>query len=335
MSQHTNPITGTKTTTSSSNVPLTSTTGFVEKVQPQPYPLQGQALATGWGQYPQGAYYPPPVQKPQEFREEVPMASTTSTTTTQYVEVAPVTTSTTYMTAPISTGSTYVSTAPLARSVIGPNTHGVPENFPWLASDASCHKCHGTGYKKKMLTRRWAPCKKCAKKYGTDVHRVDLKNLPPITTTSQECVCPISTTMIGTMPATTIMPQTTMIGTMPATTSTSIPNTVMMGTMPATTMVGSTIAGTRPATTSVTYSTASSGLPSGFQTLPANPACVKCQGTGYRRSRKASNWKGCKTCAKQYGTNLHTVIIPSTANTMVTTGTSATGTSMTGTNILY
>lgn len=35
--------------------------GAAERLQPQPYPLQGQALATGWGQYPQGAYYPPPV----------------------------------------------------------------------------------------------------------------------------------------------------------------------------------------------------------------------------------------------------------------------------------
>ena len=171
------------------------------------------------------------------------MTSTSTTTTTQYVEVAPVTTSTTYLAAPLTTGTTYVSTAPLARSVIGPNTHGVPENFPWLARDASCHKCHGTGYKKKMLTRRWKPCKKCAKKYGTDVHRVDLKNLPPLTTTvSQECLCPISTTMIGTMPSTTLAPQTTMIGTMPATTTTTIPYNTMMGTMPA--MVGSTIAGT-------------------------------------------------------------------------------------------
>ena len=79
---YTNPVTGT-TTTTTSNVPLTTgTTGITEKVQPQPYPLQGQALPTGWGQYPQGAYYPPPVQKPQEIREEVPMASNTTTTTT-------------------------------------------------------------------------------------------------------------------------------------------------------------------------------------------------------------------------------------------------------------
>jgi len=222
-----------------------------------------------------------------------------------------------------------ISTSPLGQSVIGPNTHGVPENFPWLPSNASCHKCHGTGYKKKMLTRRWAPCKKCAHKYGTDVHRVDLKNLPPLTSSHQECACPIGTTSISSYAP------TTMAGTMPATTSTT--HTTMMGTMPVTnpSMVMTTAAGTMPATSSVGYSTFGAGLPAGFQTLPANSSCVKCNGTGYRRSRRTSNWKGCKTCAKQYGTNLSSVVIPATANTMVTTGTSATGTSMTGTNIIY
>lgn len=198
--------------------------------------------------------------------------------------------------------------------MVGPNTHGVPENFPWLPSDASCHKCHGSGYKKKMITRRWAPCKKCAHKYGTDVHRVDLKNLPPLHShATAECACPISTTsMMGTMPATTTSAHTTMMGTM-------VPP-----------MTATTVAGTLPTTSTVTYTTAASGLPAGFQTLPANPSCVKCSGTGYRRSRKSSNWKGCKTCAKHYGTNLSTVVIPANANTMVTTGTSATGT-----NIIY
>ena len=57
---NTNPALTTTTgvTTTTSNV---KSTGITEKIQPQPYPLQGQALATGWGQYPQGAYYPPPV----------------------------------------------------------------------------------------------------------------------------------------------------------------------------------------------------------------------------------------------------------------------------------
>lgn len=62
-------------------------------------------------------------------------------------------------------------------NVIGPNSHGVPENFPLIPADASCHKCHGTGYKKKLITRHWKCCKKCAKKYGTDVKAIDLKHL--------------------------------------------------------------------------------------------------------------------------------------------------------------
>jgi hypothetical protein len=70
-------------------------------------------------------------------------------------------------TMPMTTGS----------SVLGPNTHGVPENYPWLAADPACHKCHGIGYKKKFITRRWTPCKHCAKKYGWDVDKVDLKHL--------------------------------------------------------------------------------------------------------------------------------------------------------------
>ena len=220
-----------------------------------------------------------------------------------------------------------MTTSPLVQSVIGPNTHGVPENFPWLPCDASCGKCHGTGYKKKLITRRWKPCKRCAHKYGTDVHRVDLKNLPPLT--SHECAGPVGTTTL------TGMAPTTMAGTMPMTTGTT--QTTMMGTMPATnpSMVITTAAGTYPGTYSTNYAAASTGLPAGFQTLPANASCVKCSGTGYRRSRKSSNWKGCKTCAKHYGTNLSTVVIPATANTMVTTGTSATGTSLTGTNIIY
>lgn len=147
----------------------------------------------------------------------------------------------------------------MGSSVIGPNTHGVPENYPWLAADPACHKCHGTGYKKKMLTRKLAPCKKCAKKYGWDVHSVDLKHLNNEHATSTAPLT--STTYTSTMPVTTTMIGTTAAGTIPTTT----------------TMVGA--------------------LPSGFQTLPANPACVKCSGTGYRRSQKSQGYKGCKVCA--------------------------------------
>jgi hypothetical protein len=67
-----------------------------------------------------------------------------------------------------------------SAGVLGPNTYGVPENFPLLPADAGCHKCHGTGYKKKLITRRWAPCKKCAAKYGTDVSAINLYDLPPV-----------------------------------------------------------------------------------------------------------------------------------------------------------
>ena len=89
-------------------------------------------------------------------------------------------------------------------------------------------------------------------------------------------------------------------------------------------MVGTTAGGTMPTTTMMM-----APLPAGFQTLPANPSCVKCSGTGYRRSSKSQNWKGCKVCASQYGTNLSSVVIPTTTNTMVGTGTSA------NSNIIY
>lgn len=155
-----------------------------------------------------------------------------------------------------------------------------------------------------MLTRRWAPCKRCAKKYGTDVHRVDLKNLPPIH--SHECACPIGTTTSTTY--TGGMAPTTMLGTMPNVGSTS-QATTMLGTMPSTNpaMVGSS---TTYVSSSAPMAT-SNLLPAGFQTLPANPECKKCRGTGYKMSRKEKkNWKGCKVCAAQYGTNLATVQIP-------------------------
>jgi hypothetical protein len=202
-------------------------------------------LSTGWGQYPQGAYYPPPVQKPQELREEiVEPVTTTTTTTTQYVEVLPATTTVplTTTTIPVTTTTVPImTTGIMGQSVIGPNTHGVPENFPWLAADAGCHKCHGTGYKKKLITRRWAPCKKCARKYGTDIHRVDLKNLPPLhpheyetmpvtsTYVTGASTMPMTTTYVtgaSTLPVTTTMVGTTVAGTMPGT-------TYMAGTLPA------------------------------------------------------------------------------------------------------
>lgn len=56
-------------------------------------------------------------------------------------------------------------------NVVGPNKYGVPENLPLLPSDAGCGKCHGTGYKRKMFNRGFKPCKKCARKYGTNVSK--------------------------------------------------------------------------------------------------------------------------------------------------------------------
>lgn len=58
--------------------------------------------------------------------------------------------------------------------VIGQNNWGVPADFPLLPADPSCAKCHGSGYKKTLLTRKWKPCKVCALKYGTDVKAIDL-----------------------------------------------------------------------------------------------------------------------------------------------------------------
>lgn len=80
---------------------------------------------------------------------------------------------------------------------LGPNSYGVPENFPLIPSDAGCHKCHGTGYKKGLITRRWKCCSKCARKYGTDKHAVNLKGLPPY---HEEAVLvsnvPVATTLV-------------------------------------------------------------------------------------------------------------------------------------------
>lgn len=85
-------------------------------------------------------------------------------------------------TLPVAT--TFTSTVPVIETVafmnagvVGPNTHGVPENFPLIPADAGCHKCHGTGYKKKMLSHKYKACKKCSKKYGTDVHRLNLDHI--------------------------------------------------------------------------------------------------------------------------------------------------------------
>lgn len=79
-------VTGATTYTTGATGLATGVTSTTEKIQPQPYPLPGQALPTGWGNYPQGAYYPPPVQKPQTIPHET-AAPVTTTTRTEYIEV--------------------------------------------------------------------------------------------------------------------------------------------------------------------------------------------------------------------------------------------------------
>ena len=199
------------------------------------------------------------------------------------------------------------------ESVIGPNSYGVPEHFVLLPSDAGCRKCHGTGYKKTLLTRKWKPCKKCGRKYGYDASKINVDPYPVTghhghhghhgheTTygTAAPYYGTTGTTMVGSTSSGLIS------GVQPMATTSAMPTTTIYTTTGASTM----------GTTSM--------LPSGFQTLPANPQCVKCSGTGYHRSRKTQNWKGCQACAQQYGTNLSTVMIPQSYSS--TTGTIGAG----------
>ena len=325
------------------------TTTIEQKIQPQPYPLQGQSLPTGWGQYPQGAFYPPPVQKSldiiQPGHTELLMTSVpiTTSTTTQYVEVQDVANSS-YLTGtnvlPMTTSnvltsnvlplgtttmplaSTFVSSGYGSSGVLGPNTYGVPENFPVLPCDAGCHKCHGTGFKKTLVTRKWKACKRCASKYGTDVSRLNLYDLPPIQSHLRHEGYQTGTTGYGTTYATTgAVGGSTILGTNTTGSYMTAPNVIYETT-------NAPIIGTTGYTTS-------NLLPAGFQTLPANPQCVKCQGVGYRKSKRLGNqWKGCRVCAGQYGTDLSQIIIPSSTMTSMPVYTSTTGT-IGGTNIIY
>ena len=252
------------TTTTTSISEGIAAKNVTEKVQPQPYPLQGQSLATGWGQYPQGAYYPPPVQKPQEvMRQEFVAVAPSQFTTTEIIDV---------QTIPLTTVTTSTFSTGSLSPYIGVNSHGVPQNFLRISADASCHKCHGTGYKKGMLTRKWKACKKCSRKYNTDVSKLSFKE-----------------EIIGT--AAPVM-ATSYVSAMPMTTTEYV----------------------RPVISNVKL------LPAGFQTLPANPQCVKCEGLGYHQ--QMDQWQGCQICANQYGTNLKNVVLPSTINTvpMASTG---------------
>lgn len=87
----------------------------------------------------------------------------TSVTRTEYIEPAFATTA---------------AVGGYSSGVIGPNAYGVPENYPLLAANATCRKCHGTGYKKTLLTRKFKPCSKCSRAYGTDISRINLDALP-------------------------------------------------------------------------------------------------------------------------------------------------------------
>ena len=104
--------------------------------------------------------------------------------------------------------------------MVGVNTYGVPENYPLIPADAGCRKCHGTGYKKKMLSSKYKACKHCAKKYGTDVSRLDLEHLPAQHHHAGGLVegTTTSTTMIGTTAAGTGLGTTGYTTAMPAST---------------------------------------------------------------------------------------------------------------------
>lgn len=192
------------------------------------------------------------------IQEVVNVPTTTTKTTIVEVQNLPTTTSTEY----ISTSNVLAPTIiEVSSGLLGPNSWGVPENFPLIPADAACHKCKGTGYKKALLTRKWKCCGKCARKYGTDKHSVKLHDIPPYHAGE---------------------------------------NVVIMEGAGATSLAG--------------VGSSSVILPAGFQVLPANKACHKCKGTGYKKSKKHGKYQGCKVCANQYGTDLSTVVIPATTS---------------------
>jgi hypothetical protein len=240
----------------------------------------------------------------------VPLTSNLGTTTAQVIQL-PTTTTQTILTTGATTGMG------MYGNVLGPNSYGVPENFPLIPADAGCHKCHGTGYKKTLLTRKFKPCKRCASTYGTDVSRIDLHHLAPYHHTT---AAPIATTgLIGApLTATTLgtgIMEPTMIGTTSSGQCVAASGlTSNLGT--SNVYTGGTYASAAPIYSTTGLTTATNVLPAGFQTLPANPQCVKCSGMGYRKSKKANQWKGCKKCAHMYGTDLSTIVIPTTQTSM-------------------
>ncbi|TNV77980.1 hypothetical protein FGO68_gene14174 [Halteria grandinella] len=178
----------TSTYTASSNVPVTSSTQeYISGAgcpATQGYTTSSNIIGGGVG----GGY--------------INEGLTTTAATTQVYQL-PTTTSTTIL-APAMGAST------LRGGVIGPNTHGVPENYPLIPADLGCKKCHGTGYKKTMLTRKWKPCKRCASEYGTDVSAINLHNLQPYSSTgyggASNTGMPLGATSAMPLGTTTAMP---------------------------------------------------------------------------------------------------------------------------------
>jgi len=105
--------------------------------------------------------------------------------------------STTYGTSNVIVSKEIITTGTSSNvisNVVGPNAYGVPENLPYINADAGCYKCHGTGYKKTLLRRRWKACKKCAKKYGTDTTTICFETVPTYTSgVVTETVVPATT----------------------------------------------------------------------------------------------------------------------------------------------
>ncbi|CDW77322.1 UNKNOWN [Stylonychia lemnae] len=164
--------------------------GLTEKIQPQPYPLQGQSLPTGWGQYPQGAYYPPPVQKPVQLEKAEQHIETTHILT----EVDCV-----YCRMPpnlpklqarhdcqICQGIGYQYTqnewlecqeckrefggALMFSSGSMPEVYKtLPTHFPKVDTNPQCSQCYGTGYKFQNKVKDWRVCEYCAREHNTDL----------------------------------------------------------------------------------------------------------------------------------------------------------------------
>eukprot|EP00347_Sterkiella_histriomuscorum_P018124 403346695 len=173
--------------------------GLTEKVQPQPYPLQGQALATGWGQYPQGAYYPPPVQKPVGLEKTGQMEQTTGMVLHEqdciYCNMPPnlprLQASTEcgicsgvgyqYMnnnwSECVDCRKTFGGAIPVRGMEIPEVYSTLPGTFPKYESNPSCSLCYGTGYKYQKKQKDWRVCEYCVRESGTPLTMFQGTNL--------------------------------------------------------------------------------------------------------------------------------------------------------------